>query len=330
MKTLLGIGNALVDTIYTSSPPVALQQEGIVFGIPNHISPEICAKVLEMVKGIPYSSIPGGGAANTVATAALLGMKSTFLGKVGNDSNGDLFAANLCEYGVETHLIRGNAPTGCTMMFPQDNGIPGTFIVSIGAAGEFLKGDISLEILNGYEYLHVEGFLLNCGDIAEYVLHSAHERGIIISFDLGSKGVVDRHRKRVERIVEQYADIVFANENEAVEFIGNSGKIGAEGIAAKMHNGGIAAVKMGSAGSVLACGNFVCPVAPHPVQVVDTLGAGDAYAAGFLYAHSRGASLQRCGEAASITAAGAVGVPGPKIDKDIWETVKVSLQGIAL
>ena len=330
MKALLGIGNALVDVIYTCPAPSSLEQEGIVYGIPNHICADVCGKVRERLREIPCEPIPGGGAANTAAAAALLGMKSTFLGKVGNDLNGALFARGLHNYGVEPHLLKGDLPTGCTMIFPQGNGIPSTFIVSIGAAGEFSKGDVLPEFLKGYDYLHMEGFLLNCGDIAEHVLEMARLQGMTISFDLGSKGAVSRHRERMERIVSSYADILFANVLEAEEFSGKSGMAAATAIAATMKDGGICVVKMGEEGSAVACGKSCHMIEPHPVDVVDTLGAGDAYAAGFIYAHSLGASLEHCGKAGSVIASGAVAVRGPRMDACAWKRVRESLQGIGL
>ena len=173
VKLLLAIGNALVDTIYTLPLPTGELEGVVVPGIPNHVQADICARVQKIVEGISFDAIPGGGAANAAAAAAALGMESSFLGKVGCDMYGSLFEDNLREYGVKPHLFRGNLPTGCTMIFPQGNGVPGTFVVSIGAAGEFHKDDISSEIFRGYDYLHMEGFLLNCGDIAEHALEIA-------------------------------------------------------------------------------------------------------------------------------------------------------------
>ena len=330
MKAVLGIGNALVDTIYTLPLPAGELKGEIVPGIPNHVTADLCARVQKIVEGIPSDAIAGGGAANTAAAAAALGMGSSFLGKVGSDLYGNLFEDSLLECGVKPHLSRGNLPTGCTMLFPQGDGVPGTFVVSIGAAGEFHKCDISNEIFKGYDYLHMEGFLLNCGDIAEHALEIASLQGMTISFDLGSKGVVERHPDRVVRIVEKIADIVFANEMEALAFTGEYGAKAAMAIAGKMKNGGIAVVKMGEKGSVVARQGEIYQLDAMEVEFADSLGAGDAYAAGFIYAHSLGASLEQCGKAGSITASGAVGVRGPRMNKSVLKRVKESLQGIGL
>ena len=324
MKSVLGIGNALVDMVYSCEAPAALKGAGIELGVPNHVSPRVFSAAQAAVAGLPCTTVPGGGAANTVAAASLLGMKCAFMGKIGPDSNGELFARELCKYNVENLLYKGSLPTGCTMAFPSGReGTVGTFIVSIGAAATFSSDEIPGESLKKFDYLHMEGFLLNCGDVAEAVLDMAREQGMTISFDLGSKGLVARYRDRVERIVEQYADIVFANEHEALEFTGMQPREAAADVACKLAcRGGIAVVKCGSGGSIVAQGKSLWQIGAVEVEVADAIGAGDAYAAGFLHAHSLGLGLQDCGKKAAAVAAAAVSVKGPKIDRD--QLLKIS------
>lgn len=317
MKSVLGIGNALVDMVYSCEAPAALEGAGIELGVPNHVLPQVLGAAKETVAELSCTIVPGGGAANTVAAASLLGMKCAFMGKIGPDSNGELFAQELSKYNVEDFLLKGSLPTGCTMAFPS------TFIISIGAAGTFSSVEVPGECLKGFDYLHMEGFLLNCGDVAEAVLDMAREQGMTISFDLGSKGLVARYRDRVEKIVEQYADIVFANEHEALEFTGLQPQEAAADIAGRVAcRGGIAVVKCGGEGSVVAQGDSLWQIGAVETEVADTIGAGDAYAAGFLYAHSLGLGLQDCGKKAAAVAAAAVSVKGPKIDKD--QLLKIS------
>lgn len=315
MKSILGIGNPLVDMVYACPPPPQMGEAGILFGIPNHILPDKFSLLQQMAQGLPCTVSPGGGAANTVAAAAVLGMKSAFMGKVGRDANGELFAADLAGYGVTPHLFKGNAPTGSTMLFQGTDA--NTFIVSIGAAGEFSCSEISAGMFLGYDYVHMEGFLLNCGEVALAALGHARAAGSLISFDLGSKGLIARYRGSVEQIVSQYADIVFANELEALEFTGLQPGEAAMQIAGILApRGGIAVVKCGAEGSYVACGDELHKIDAVKVAVGDTVGAGDAYAAGFLYAHSRGYSLLECGKKAAATAAAVVAVKGPRISRD--------------
>lgn len=324
MKSVLGIGNALVDIVYFSEAPAVLKSAGIELGVPNHVSPQVFGAALELAGSLPCTTVPGGGAANAVAAASLLGMKCAFMGKTGLDANGELFAGELRRYNVEDLLFKGSLPTGCTMAFSSGNqGSVGTFIVSIGAAGTFSGNEVSRELFKGYDYLHMEGFLLNSADVAETVLDMAKEQGMTISFDLGSKGLVARYRERVEKIVGQYADIVFANEHEALEFTGREPVEAAMDIAGRLAGrGGIAAVKCGGDGSVVAQGDSHWRIGAVEVEVEDAIGAGDAYAAGFLYAHSLGMGLQECGKKAAAVAAAAVSVKGPKIDRD--QLLKIS------
>ena len=327
MKSILGIGNPLVDMVYACPPPPQMGEAGIMFGTPNHILPDKFSLLQQMAQGLPCTVAPGGGAANTVAAASVLGMKSAFMGKVGRDANGELFEADLAGFGVHPHLFRGEAPTGSTMLF-QGAGA-NTFIVSIGAAREFSCNEISAGMFQGYNYMHMEGFLLNCGDVAPDALEYARAAGSVISFDLGSKGLIARHREKVERIVSQYADIVFANEFEALEFTGLQPREAAGEIARRLApRGGIAVVKCGAEGSYVACRGELYKIEAVQVAVADTVGAGDAYAAGFLYAHSLGYSMEECGKKAAATAAAAVAVKGPRISKD--QLLNISLRNFAV
>lgn len=315
MKSILGIGNPLVDMVYACQPPLQMGEAVISFGVPNHILPDKFLTLQQMAQGLPCTVAPGGGAANTVAAASVLGMRSAFMGKVGKDSNGELFEADLASFGVRPHLFKGDVPTGSTMLFQGDDA--NTFIVSIGAAGKFSASEISAEMFQGYDYLHMEGFLLNSGDVAFTALEYARAAGSLISFDLGSKGLIARHRGKVEQIVSQYADIVFANEFEALEFTGLQPREAAVQIAGVLvPRGGIAVVKCGAEGSFIAHGDELYKIGAIEVAVEDTVGAGDAYAAGFLYAHSLGCGLEECGKKAAATAAAAVAVKGPRICKD--------------
>ena len=325
MKSILGIGNPLVDMVYACQPPLQMGEAGISFGIPNHILPDKFSLLQQMAQGLPCTVAPGGGAANTVAAAAVLGMESSFMGKVGRDANGELFKADLASFGVKPHLFKGESPTGCTMLF-QGNASD-SFIVSIGAAGEFSANEISAEMFQGYDYVHMEGFLLNSGDVALAALEYARGAGSLISFDLGSKGLIARHRGKVESIVSQYADIVFANEFEALEFTGLQPREAALQIAGILApRGGIAVVKCGAEGSFVACGDELYKMDAVDVAVEDSVGAGDAYAAGFIYAHSMGCCLEECGKKAATTAAAAVAVKGPRICKD--QLLKISARNL--
>jgi sugar/nucleoside kinase (ribokinase family) len=262
-----------------------------------------------------------------VAAASVLGMRSAFMGKVGRDANGELFEADLAGFGVDQHLFKADVPTGSTMLFQGDDA--NTFIVSIGAAGEFSASEVSAEMFRGYDYLHMEGFLLNSGDVAFAALEYARAAGSLISFDLGSKGLIARHRGKVEQIVSQYADIVFANEFEALEFTGMQPREAVVEIAGRLASrNGIAVVKCGAEGSFIARGEELYKIGAIEVAVEDTVGAGDAYAAGFIYARSLGCSLEECGKKAATTAAAAVAVKGPRIHRD--QLPKISSRNFAV
>ena len=110
MKSILGIGNPLVDMVYACQPPLQMGEAGISFGVPNHILPNRFLILQQMAQELPCTVAPGGGAANAVAAASVLGMKSAFMGKVGRDANGELFEADLAEADAEIALYNGAQP----------------------------------------------------------------------------------------------------------------------------------------------------------------------------------------------------------------------------
>ena len=150
---------------------------------------------------------------------------------------------------------------------------------------------------------------------------------MVVSFDLGSVGIVKNFRSRVERIVADFADIVFANEDEALAFTGKRGEEAAMVMNSMMQDG-IAVVKQGEKGSVVLKGRELYRVAAVAAEAVDTTGAGDAYAAGFLYAYSQGADAGKCGEAGSLLASKVVAVIGPKIGKSGLEAGKTAIEAL--
>ena len=148
----------------------------------------------------------------------------------------------------------------------------------------------------------------------------AHEAGCIISLDMASYNVVESNLAFLHDIVEKYVDIVFANETESKSFTKLDDPLLALDEIARLCK--IAVVKIGKDGSWIKSGEEVHFIPAWPADTVDATGAGDTYAAGFLYAHSLGRNLKECGEVGSIIAAKVVEVVGTKIDIPRWKEAK--------
>ena len=178
--------------------------------------------------------------------------------------------------------------------------------------------------LKGYDYFHIEGYLVQNQDLVRRAVEYARAAGCTISLDLASYNVVESNLAFLHDIVEKYVDIVFANESEARAFTGLSDPHASLAELAALCRTAI--VKIGKDGSWVRRGDEEYCIAPYPADPVDATGAGDTYAAGFLYADSLGLPLKACGEIGSIIAAKVVEVIGTKIDIPRWRVAKQEIR----
>lgn len=326
MKSILAIGNAITDIPVCLPDDSLLKELDFTLGSMNHVDANKAAQVWEKIRGCDMKYIQGGSAANTIVVAAQLGMKCGFVGKIGDDPVGEVFRKGMEDEGVECSLFKGTQPSGRAVAFITPPNGERTFATYLGAALEQHPSELDERMFEGYDYFHVEGYLMQCPGVVEKAVEIAKGKDMTISFDMGSCGIVKRYRETVSRMVAEYSDIVFANELEALEFVSSAGidsrsdswAVDAlEYIHGQMKKGGneapVAVVKLGAQGSLVTDGNDVYRVDALPVEVIDTTGAGDAYAAGFLYAHSKGADLQGCGKGGALLASRVVSQLGPKI-----------------
>ncbi|MFA6770717.1 MAG: adenosine kinase, partial [Bacteroidales bacterium] len=269
--------------------------------------------------------VAGGSAANTITATAVLGMPSTFIGKVGNDELGSLFKSDLTRNGIKSTLFKGSAPSGRAMVFITAPNAERTFAVYLGASIEMGSQDLSPEQFQGHDYFHIEGYLVQNHELLRKAVELAKDAGMIISIDMASYNVVESNYPFLLEIIRDYVDIVFANETEAQVFTKMEPRKALDELA-KICD--IAVVKIGKDGSMIKSGNEYHYIKAWPADTRDATGAGDIYAAGFLFAHSYGLSLKDCGEVGSIVAAKVVEVIGPKIDIPRWKIAKQQIRDL--
>lgn len=267
--------------------------------------------------------VAGGSAANTITCTAIFGMPSAFIGKVGEDELGHLFKSDEEQYGVKTMLLKGKNPSGRSMVFVSGANAERTFANYMGAALEMVPEDLKQEYFEGYDYFHIEGYLVQNQALIRTAVEMAHKAGCIISLDMASYNVVESNDAFLHDIVDRYVDIVFANESEAKAFTKLQPREALDEIARHCK---IAVVKVGKDGSMLKSGDEYHYIEPWPADTIDATGAGDTYAAGFLYAHSLGMPLKVCGEIGSIIAAKVVEIIGTKIDIPRWKAAKAEIR----
>lgn len=301
---ICGLGNALVDALVLVDDADLLVRHDLTRGTMHLVDDARWQAAFADVRDAEVEMHPGGSCANAIATAALLGADTTFIGMVGDDTLGDTYRLRM-EEAIGPHYIlsRQGAPTGKCLSLVSRRDAERTMLTDLGAAMALREEELPPDVIEASHWLHITGYLFTGGAMpraAFSALDRALQAGTRISFDLGDAFVIQHYREAVELVIRRYADLVFMNEEE--------GRLLAGGDAAHaLHQVGqwvdIAVVKLGRRGSLIKRGAEIIPVGAHLVQAVDTTGAGDAYAGGFLYGLCRGFDLSRAGRLASRVAA---------------------------
>ena len=326
MKSILGIGNALTDILAVLPDDSLLREYHLPIGSMQHVDQQTGDKIWTALKPLGVHYVAGGSAANTITCTAILGMPSGFIGKVGDDELGHLFRSDQEQYGVRCNLLKGSNPSGRSMVFISGPNAERTFAVYLGAALELVPEDLKPEDFAGYDYFHIEGYLVQNQALIRRAVEMAKAAGCVISIDMASYNVVESNDAFLHDLIDRYVDIVFANETESKAFTKCPDP--REALDEIARSCKIAVVKVGKDGSWVKSGDEVHFIEAWPAEPVDATGAGDTYAAGFLYAHAQGLPLKTCGEVGSIIAAKVVEVIGTKIDIPRWKDAKQEIRDL--
>lgn len=274
----------------------------------------------ELLSKIPGKSIktPGGSAGNTLFTLARLGNRTRFLGKIGNCPEGNFYRERFKAVGGDASSFKvGQVMNGQCLCLVTPGG-ERTFRTYLGAASslcpdEVLEGDFS-----ACSHAHIEGYLLFDQKLLMHVLDCAKAAECTISIDLASFEVVRAGGDLLKQILKDYVDVVFANEAEAAAFTGleESYSKMAEKLCEYCK---VAVVKMGAQGAYICSSGTTVRIEPVPVEsVIDTTGAGDLWAAGFLHGWLKKCDLSLSGKIGSILGAAVVQVQGSTLPEDVW------------
>lgn len=317
--TLLGIGSPIVDTIAQVDDSFIQQIEGDKGGMVLVDADAINA----LIAKVPSDTIaaPGGSAGNTLFSLARMGASTSFLGKIGNCTEGHFYRDRFATLGGDTSRFKvGSIPNGrCVSLVTPDG--ERTMRTDLGAAMTLSPDEISVGDFKGCNHAHIEGYLLFNQALMMRVLESAQAAGCTISLDLASFEVVNATKGILPSILKDYVDIVFANEEEAEAYTEIEGDHAAMAMQlATLCD--IAAVKVGAHGSYVAQAGMVEKVEPmHAAHVIDTTGAGDLWAAGFLYGWSQKRTLAECAKIGSILGAAVVQEQGSVLPEHVWQDI---------
>jgi sugar/nucleoside kinase (ribokinase family) len=194
-----------------------------------------------------------------------------------------------------------------------------TFATYLGAAVELSANDITHDIFEGYDYFYIEGYLVQNHDMIEKAMRLAAQANLKICLDLASYNVVEANREFFQELITRYVDILFANEEEIKALSGKSPEEGARELGGKLD---LAVIKMGAEGSFCYSGGEMLRIGVRPSRPIDTTGAGDLYAAGFIYGHMNGLSLETCGKIGAILSGRVIEMIGAKMDESTWEILR--------
>ncbi len=296
-----GIGSALLDLI-VEVPDTMLAEAGLSKSTMTLISKEESQRIFDLLRTRHFLVAPGGSAANTLAGVSVLGGQSLFMGQIGADEHGDTYEQKSKAAGVTGMLSRNSAvATGHAITLVTPDG-ERTFATHLGASLHFRKSDVNEEGIAASKIVHFEGYQLDDPQLRAAVIWAmeiAKANDTLVSIDLSDPGVITRNTVTVMELINSYVDILFVNEVEAEALTGRPAK---EAVAVIAELCDIAVVKIGSGGSYIKRGEALHQISVYPVQVENTNGAGDMYAAGILYGLTQGLPLETAGKIASFAA----------------------------
>jgi sugar/nucleoside kinase (ribokinase family) len=317
-KTIVGIGSALVD-ILTREDDAFLSEAGAVKGGMLYVDKEHIEQALARASG-PPALVPGGSACNTVVGVGRLGGRARFVGKRGNGRMGDFFENSLRSNNVDPRLVRTTVSTGRVLSIITPDA-QRSMLTFLGAAAETRPEDIRADLFADAAVVHIEGYLLFNPRLILAALTAAKSAGALVSLDLASFNVVEESRSFLAEAVQEYVDILIANEDEARAYTGESEALPA--IRALSKGVQIAVLKRGPLGSLISRdGRILTVAADGDGRAIDTTGAGDLWASGFLFGLVEGYPLEKCGALGSACGYEVCQVVGASIPEYGWQRIR--------
>lgn len=264
-----------------------------------------------------WTMCSGGSATNTLKGLCRLGHDCTLIGKIGRDEPAEYFIKHAHEYGIKTELIRSNTPTTQALVFITPDK-ERTFRTFLGAGSELKPSDLTSSSFENLDLLHLEGYIFNAKDVAERAASLVNPRALV-SLDLSSYETVSAHQNRLVSFIEKHVDILFANRLEAYELTReNPGKAATR--LQKLAETVI--VTDTDNGCYIGYGGKVIHVPVTPINPMDTTGAGDIFASGFLHGKLKGRSLEDCALMGHKLAGLVIQAIGTEIPPSTWKELQ--------
>lgn len=319
---VLGIGSPVVDLILHVDEAF-IDKIDVSKGSSCYLEWQMFSKLLKEAPADSPVIVTGGSCANTIKGLASLGLSTSFFGRLGTDPMGSYFLETILDLKIEPKLIKTDTPTSQAISFvtPDKNR---TMVFFPGAGKELSDQDLHEELFDGIRHLHIEGYMLGNGQLVEEAMRLAKGKGITISFDLGSFDVAKSHRSLIFYLLSHYVDIVFANHDEAKALTGLSGEAACKKLLTLVKT---AVILLGAEGCLAGSSTEMVREKTRKVDVVDTTGAGDLFASGFLYGYLSGKPLSTCARLGNLLGSTVVTEHGAEISKANWQWINQQIQG---
>jgi sugar/nucleoside kinase (ribokinase family) len=314
---IVGIGSALVDLLLQESDSFVEASPGKKGGM-TLVDHTVIENLLAKSKNKP-SVVSGGSAGNTIVGVGRLGGPARFIGKLGSDALGKKFEEDMKRNGVDPVLSRAPSATGRVLSVITPDA-QRTMFTYLGASSEMKPSEVSAAKIGDAAIVHIEGYLLFNHDLALACLKAAKAAGALVSLDLASFTVVEANKAVLPDMIRDYVDILIANEDEARAYTGLNDE--AKALQQMQKEAPLAVVKIGRRGSVIGYNNRVAKIGiMGDGNATDTTGAGDLWAAGFLYGIAHGLTIEKAGRLGAACGFEVCQVVGAHIPDDGWERI---------
>lgn len=325
-----GVCNPLVDLL-SHVPDSFLKKLGIQKNIMHLVTFEQQQELLFALaeEQISVEIAAGGSGANSMIGISQLGGTSAFSGKIGRDEHGKLYREKLEVLGVSDYLAEGEGATGSSLILVSEDGAR-TMNTFLGMSQELMNPDIDPDIIQSSKYLYLTGYLWDTESQKKAVLNAldeAKKREIKVALSLSDPFCVTRHKEDFINLLKGYASMVFCNQEEAFTLLDT--KITQKAVETLSDWTETVALTIGAYGALISHQGETCYIDPLPVRVEDTTGAGDAFAAGFLYGMTHNMSPLDSGRIGATLAAAVIGQTGPRYLGNVRKLIQEK-QGIIL
>lgn len=317
---IIGFGNALTDILVQLPDENILRELSLERGGMYLIDHTQHQQMMSKISHLPQRLVSGGSAANMVSGVASLGTPAAYIGQIGNDPTGEAFRSHQQSKQITPLLgISATTPSGkCISMIHPDG--ERTMLTYLGAALEVGTQQLTPSNLKSQQILFIEGYLLNSPGVIQPAMRAAKDAGVLVALDAASFTVIRDYRAYADCLIDQYVDILFANEDEAAALTdSDSPRQALESLAPRCS---IVIIKTGPNGSLIAHRQERYQIGTLQAQPIDKTGAGDLYAAGFLHGLAQGLSLRQCGEIGAVVSSKSIEVLGAQLPNDVWDTIR--------